>query len=230
MLLVEKLFYQLAKGPANQNVDTWQTEYTDMYHEAKRMDISEVFGDQAIHDFLLAVESVDPTYGNGQQEAQNTTEDQNLDLGNKKLRQQTMDEEIEQFCNWIRLQQNPSVVKTARSAFATQKPTLTGKNQRRKRTRSLPTLCVYGDKMYYAGCPYLVPTKALTGWKEDPIMRKTVNQALKCSKIQARIKRSIKTHDKIVKAASTSANNTGTSGTPFIPKKALCFSPYPNAR
>ena len=59
-LQVERRFHQLAKGPGNQNVDAWLTEWTEMYHEAKRMNIPEVSGDRAIRDFLLAVESVDP--------------------------------------------------------------------------------------------------------------------------------------------------------------------------
>ena len=57
-----------------------------MYHEAKRMDIAEVSGNRAIRDFLLAVKSVDPTYGNGRQQARNAIDDQNLDLGDKQLR------------------------------------------------------------------------------------------------------------------------------------------------
>lgn len=108
-LQVEKRFHQLEKDPANQNVDIWLTEWTAMYHEAKRMDVPEVSEDQAIRDFLLAVESVDFIYGNGRQEARDTIEDQNFDLGDRKLRQRTMDEEIERFRNHIRLQQNTSV-------------------------------------------------------------------------------------------------------------------------
>lgn len=104
-----------------------------MYHEAKRMDIAEVSGDRAIRDFLLAVESVDPTYGNGRQEARTTIEDQNLDLGDKQLRQRTMDEEIERFRNRIRLQQNSPVINTTRSAFATKKPSFKGKDQQGKK-------------------------------------------------------------------------------------------------
>lgn len=34
-LQVEKRFHQLAKGPANQNADTWLMEWTEMYYEAK---------------------------------------------------------------------------------------------------------------------------------------------------------------------------------------------------
>ena len=185
-LQVEKRFHLLAKGSANQNVDAWPTEWTDMYHEAKRMDIPEVSGDRAIRDFLLAVESVNPTYGNGRQEARNTIEDQNFGLGDRKLRQRTMDEEIERIRNRIRLQQNSSVIKTSRSAFATDiKPSLKGKDQQGKKAKSETPLCICGDKMHYADCPYLVPFKAPTGWKEDPIVRKTVNDALKDTKIQA---------------------------------------------
>ena len=63
-LLVEKRYHQLAKGPVNQNVDVWLTEWSDMYHEATRMKLSEVSGDRAIRDFLLAIGTVDPIYSN----------------------------------------------------------------------------------------------------------------------------------------------------------------------
>lgn len=73
-----------------------------MYHEAKRIDISEVSGDRAIRDVLLAVESVDLTYGDGQQKARNTIKDQNFDLlADRILCQQIMDEEIKRFQNRI---------------------------------------------------------------------------------------------------------------------------------
>lgn len=198
-----------------------------MYYEAKRMDIPEVSGDRAIRDFLLAVESVDPTYGNGRQEARNTIEDQNLDLDvNQKLRQRTMDEEIERFRNRIRLQQNSSVVKTARSAFTTDtKPSLKGKDQQGIKVKSKPPLCICGEKMYYADCPYLVPSKAPTGWKEDSSVRKNVDNALKDSKLQARVKKNLETREKIVKASSAlPVNNSFTqSATPV----ALSTTMYP---
>lgn len=69
--------------------------------------------------------------------------------------------------------------------------------------------------MYYADCPYLVPTKAPAGWKEDPNVRKTVNDALKDSKIQAQVKKNIDTREKVVKASSTPATTpTTTPATP----------------
>ena len=44
-LQVERRFHQLAKGPGTQNIDTWLTEWTEMYHDGKRMEIPEVAGD-----------------------------------------------------------------------------------------------------------------------------------------------------------------------------------------
>lgn len=66
------------------------------------MDLPEVSGNRAIRGFLLAIITIDPIYGNSQQEARNTIEDHDIDLeAEKKLRQRTMDEEI--FRNRLRL-------------------------------------------------------------------------------------------------------------------------------
>ena len=125
-----------------------------------------------------------------------------------------MDEEIERFRNRIRLQENSSVIKTTRSAFATEKPSFKGKDQQGKKIKSRHSPCVCGGNMYYADCPYLVPSKAPTGWKEDPIIRKTVNNALKDTKLQARIKKNIETRERI---DATSASVTTTPDTPATP-------------
>lgn len=71
--------------------------------------------------------------------------------------------------------------------------------------------------MYLADCPYLVPSKAPTGWKEDPIICKTVNDALIDTKIQAQVKKNIDAQKRIAKLASTFANNTATTVTSTTP-------------
>lgn len=43
-LLVEKRYDQLARGLANQKIEAWLDEWTDMYREAKRTELSEVSG------------------------------------------------------------------------------------------------------------------------------------------------------------------------------------------
>ncbi|MCJ1270963.1 hypothetical protein MMC22_010862 [Lobaria immixta] len=63
-LFVEKRYYQLAKGPINQDVDVWLTEWSDMFHEATQMNFPKVSSDRAIRDFLLAIGIVDPIYSN----------------------------------------------------------------------------------------------------------------------------------------------------------------------
>lgn len=118
-----------------------------------------------------------------------------------------MDEEVERFRNRIRLQENSSVTRTTRPAFATDaKPTFRGEDQQGKKRGKIPH-CIYGQKMYFADCPYLVPSKAPTGWKEDPNVRKTVDDALKDSKVQAQVKKNIDARERIAKAASISVNN-----------------------
>ena len=124
------------------------------------MNLSEVSGDRAIRDFLLAVSTVDPIYSNSRRELRHTIDDQNADLtSGTRLRQRTMDEEIERFRNQIRLQNTTSAVKDTQSAFAidTKKPTY--KNET---VDKLPR-CLCGERMWYADCPYLVPSKAPAG-------------------------------------------------------------------
>lgn len=78
--------------------------------------------------------------------------------------------------------------------------------------------------MYFADCPYLVPSKAPTGWKEDPNVRKTVDDALMDSKVQAQVKKNIDAGERIAKAASISANNA-TPNTLLSPQMPLEWSP-----
>ena len=127
-----------------------------------------------------------------------------------------MDEEIERFRNRLRLREN--VTETTRSAFVTDaKPSLKGKNQNGIKVKTKLSRCLCGDRMYYADCPYLVPAKAPKGWKEDSTIRKTVTDALKDSDIQAQVKRSLETRDKIDKAASGSANKAASDSASFTP-------------
>ena len=100
---MEKRYHQLAKGPGNQNVESWLNEWMDMYLESVRVDLPEVSGNRAIRDFFLAIDTVDPIYSNTRQEARNNIDEQNLDLL-QKVRQRTMEEEIEKFRYRLRLQ------------------------------------------------------------------------------------------------------------------------------
>ena len=131
-----------------------------MYHEAARMNLSEVSGDRAIRDFLLAVATVDPIYSNSRRELRHTIDDQNSEFApGVTIRQRTIDEEIERFRNQIRLENTTSAVKDTRSAFATDTEKPTYKNAT---VDKLPR-CLCGERMWYADCPYLVPSKAPAG-------------------------------------------------------------------
>ena len=220
-LLVEKRYHQLAKGPINQDVDVWLTEWSDMFHEATRMNLPEVSGDRSIRDFLLAIGIADPIYSNSRRELRNAIDDQNYELAQgARIRQRTMDEEIERFRNQIRLQHTMSAVKDTRSAFATDagKPTLKGEYQKGKKdkdkdkdkgkTTEKPPRCLCGEKMWYADCPYLVSSKAPAGWREDPAIRKKVDDALKDIKVQERVRKHIDSHAKQISGNTLSADSS----------------------
>lgn len=99
-LLVEKQYHQLTKGPANQDIDTWLDKWSDMYHDAKRLNLSEVSGERAIWDFFLAIETVDLVYANSRRELRSAIDEQNQELL-RQIRQRTMEKEIEKFRNRV---------------------------------------------------------------------------------------------------------------------------------
>ena len=73
-----------------------------MYHESVRVALPETSRNRGICDFFLAIETIDPIYNNGQQKAKSSIEKQNMDFP-RKMRQRTIDEEIEKFRNCLRL-------------------------------------------------------------------------------------------------------------------------------
>lgn len=195
-LLVEKRYHQLAKGPANQDIDTWLDEWSDMYHEAKRMNLSEVSGERAIRDFFLVIETVDSVYADCRQELRNAVDEQNQEL-TRQIRQRTMDEEIEKFRNRLRLQSSTSTLKDTHLAFVSdiQRPTFQGNDQEGNKVegkRKVKTpICICGARMWYSDCPYLVPIKAPVGWRENSDIRTKVNDALQDPKVRARVNKSL---------------------------------------
>ncbi|MCJ1264778.1 hypothetical protein MMC22_004653 [Lobaria immixta] len=88
---------------------------------------------RAIRDFLLAIETVDSVYANSRQQLRGPIDEQNHDLV-RKIRQRTMDEEVENFRYHIRLQSTTSAVTNTRTTLTsdTVKPILKGKNQQGK--------------------------------------------------------------------------------------------------
>ncbi|MCJ1430182.1 hypothetical protein MMC29_008098 [Sticta canariensis] len=136
-LLVEKRYHQLAKGPGNQDIESWLNEWMDMYQESVRVDLPEALGNRAIRDFFLAINTVDPIYSNTRQEARNNIEEQNVDLL-RKVCQRTMEEEIEKYRNRLKLQTTSSAVTDTRTTLALHipatpnTPTLKGKDQKEK--------------------------------------------------------------------------------------------------
>ena len=184
-LLAEKRYHQLAKGPANQETESWLNEWMDMYQESVRVNLPEASGNRAIRDFFLAIETIDPIYSNSWQEARSNIEEQNLDLP-RKIRQHTMEEEIEKFRNCLRLQATPSTIKDTRTTLAAQSASSTP-----EKGQIETSICICGEKMWYSDCPYLVPSKAPPGWIENPSTRTKVDNVLQDSKIYAQVQRSL---------------------------------------
>lgn len=134
-LAIEKRYEQQRKGPTNQNIEAWLNEWTDVYHEARRLRLGEVADDRAIRDLFLAINNVDPIYATSRQNARDLLDDQNEELDPEtRFRHRWMDEEIEKFRNRTRLLQTSSTGKNQRTALATEakakdpKLTLKGKD------------------------------------------------------------------------------------------------------
>lgn len=199
-IAAEKQFHQLAKGPTNQNIETWLDDWTDMFHEATRLGVAEVAGNRAFRDFFLAIRAVDPVYADTRRYGRENMEDLAKADG-ILLNLCSMDEEVERYRNSYRLKQASSATKHSRSSFATDATTPTFKAKtgrvKPKRSKKIPT-CICGDKMWFADCPYIVPSKAHRGWKEDPAIRNKVNEALQDSKIEERVKRSLENRAKFI--------------------------------
>lgn len=51
--------------------------------------------------------------------------------------------------------------------------------------------------MWHVDCPYIVPSKAPKGWKENPTIHNKVNEALKDSKVEKRVKKSLENRAKV---------------------------------
>ncbi|MCJ1268760.1 hypothetical protein MMC22_008648 [Lobaria immixta] len=175
------------------------------------MDLPEVSGNRAIRGFLLAINIVDPIYGNSREEARNTIENQDIDLeAEKKLRQRTMDEEI--FHNRVRLQSTTSAVKDTRSVLATdaggpesllsRATTNKGRKQKTRTRARVRARTRYLSASAERRCgTWIAPTsclsKAFAGWQENPSDRKKVDDAFKDTKVQTQVKKSLECRAKI---------------------------------
>ena len=65
--------------------------------------------------------------------------------------------------------------------------------------------------MWFAHCVYLVPSLEPPGWKEDPVIRKKFNEAMKNSKIEATVKRNIENRGRLLAASSTTLSSLSTT-------------------
>ena len=108
-------------------------------------------------------------------------------------------------------------MKATQLAFATdtKKPTLKKTDQQEKKSKDknktankLPC-CLCGKKMWYADCPYFVPSKTPPGRKKNVAICKKIDDALKDIKIQERVRKNIETWAKL----ENSGNLSSSSGT-----------------
>lgn len=198
-LLVERRYHEMVNGPSpRQNVGAWLNDWSDLYQEAKRLDLDEVRGERALRDFLLAIGRVSEVYANGRR-----TQLELLALTNTAMQAATvapalavqipvpaMEEEVEKFrhhLNYEEFSKARGGKEHSATALAASDsgPTLGGKgrNDRNRdgdrRTHGkdengnpLPCICL--DLHLWMNCPIMNPEMRAPGYVEDPAKKALV--------------------------------------------------------
>ena len=157
-------YCKLQKSLKNKNLDSWLMNWEKVYREGIALTQPIVQQDTAVQDFLRAVFDLTPDFSSFW-----TNTIQSIDDVNKRP---GLYDIIDRF----RVQRqilgtSASKSGSSRSAFAA---TLQGQSEARPKSP-----CVCGKIHQYAKCWYLNSSAAPTGWQEDLIVRKKVEDQLK---------------------------------------------------
>ncbi len=167
----------LQESPTHENLDSWMTNWEKVYREGVKLQQPIVQKDTAVQDFLRAVFDIAPDFASfWTNTIQSSTEDAKPDL-------YTI---IDRF----RVQRqilHTETGKPSQSAFST---TLQGQQQQeiQQETRTKKS-CICGLRHLYPNCYYLDDSRAPAGWKEDPAIRKIVQEQLEKPEIKQAVER-----------------------------------------
>ncbi|KAF7180240.1 hypothetical protein CNMCM7691_009407 [Aspergillus felis] len=152
-------YIRLQSKSANQNVDTWLSEWEEVLGKCKRLNMTEFLGEYGTKTFLIALRSVDRMYSE-------------IRL-NELMRDKSLDVfmEIHYFRKrWLSYSQ-----RERKNAFATFKgkspdernSDSTNENQGNERPKRGPEDCPCGEKHRFDKCPYVIESIRPNGWKPN---------------------------------------------------------------
>jgi hypothetical protein len=147
------------------NIDTWLQQWEFVYDRCRTMKIPDVEGSRASYDFLAAVDPIAGTFSKT-----------NLITLNDKIRNGIEPEDFKELVRSFRDYRRTTIVQAEpkASAFAVEPPRLGSTAGSEKR----PT-CICGEKHFWNECPYLNQKVRTKNWKEDPQIRKQVDEKVK---------------------------------------------------
>jgi hypothetical protein len=181
-------YRQLQKSPKNKDLDAWVVSWEKVYKEGVKLSQPIVQKDTAVQDFLRAVFDIAPDFASfWTNTIQSSAEDAKSDL-------YTI---IDRFRVQRQILRANSGRSSSRSAFPT---SLQGQQQGQQAPK-----CICGQRHRFSECIYIDASLAPDGWKEDPAVRKTVNEQLKKPEKKAAIDRALK-KNKEWKAKQTTEN------------------------
>lgn len=182
-LQLRNRYDKLKKGPGNQNIETWLNEWQQMYYEAAACKLAEVEGNRAITDFLIAIGTKHPSFA-----------DSEMSILNWNPNRRTMHEFIDAYRQHVRVKAAAGVMLNSpsgeHSAFAAGRRQSDNAATFRGNNANAPT-CVCGKKHWYPDCFYYSPDIKPAYWRENPEIRKKINESLEDPAVLKRVKNSI---------------------------------------
>ena len=208
-LQLRNRYEKLRKGPTNQNIETWISEWQQMFHEATAAKISEVQGAKPIMDFLLAIRSKHPSYA-----------DAEMTYLARKPNKRDMHQYIDAYRQHVRI--TAAAEKSGggeHSAFAARKQGKQSDNAATFRGNKVDAPpCICGKKHWYGDCFYYNPAIKPAYWKENSEIREKINESLKDPTVLKRVKNSIAKTTAMRKGkdkeTATSSSSTAVRETP----------------
>ncbi|KAF7174442.1 hypothetical protein CNMCM5623_007239 [Aspergillus felis] len=157
-------YTRLQSKSANQNVETWLSEWEEVLGKCKRLDMTYLLGEYGTKTFLTALRSVDRMYA--EIRLNELARDRSLDVFM----------EIHYFRKrWLSHSQ-----RERKNAFATfkgkspdeQNSDSTNQNQGNERPKRGPEDCPCGEKHRFDKCPYVIESIRPNGWKPNKDIEK----------------------------------------------------------
>jgi hypothetical protein len=172
---LQALWAQQRTYPEASNIERWLQDWATYYKECVLLNLAEVTGERAQHDFLLAIRENSPEFsGYWRNEL-------------ARRRRATPVQQPPGFLELVddyRTQRRETLAAsgeaTSQSAFATTLQGVEISNSLQSSSRSLPCLCT--KQHLYKECPYICENQRPANWEPDPAVTALVQQNLAMQK------------------------------------------------